>query len=59
MDNTDTPVFNHPGLKMLIALNASGKHIYGGTVSHEEVARRRKANKVARNQRKVNRQRGK
>lgn len=54
MDN-----INHPGLKMLIALNASGKHIYAGTVPPEEVARRRKANKVARNQNKVNRKKRK
>lgn len=59
MDNTDTPVFTHPGLKMLLALNASGKHIYAGTVSFDEVQRRRKANRVARKQRKVNRQKGK
>lgn len=40
---------------MLLALNHSGKHIYGGTVDPNEVARRRAANKVARRSRRVNR----
>lgn len=43
-----------PAASMLFALNASGKHIYGGTVPQAEVRRRRAANKVARRQRKVN-----
>lgn len=40
---------------MLLALNHSGKHIYGGTVAPAEVERRRAANKVARRSRRVNR----
>ena len=41
-------------LTILLALNKLGKHIYAGTVDPVEKARRRKANKVARAQRKVN-----
>lgn len=40
---------------ILFALNNTGKHIYAGTADPEVVAKRRKANKVARKQRKVNR----
>lgn len=42
---------------ILKALNTPslGKHIYGGTADPVAVAKRRKANKVARKQRKVNR----
>ena len=42
-------------LTILLALNKLGKHIYSGSVSPAEVARRRKANKVAKAQRKANR----
>jgi hypothetical protein len=42
---------------ILLALNNPklGKHIYGGTADPVAVAKRRKANKVSRKQRKVNR----
>lgn len=40
---------------ILFALNTMGKHVYAGTVSEAEIARRRKANKVARAKRKRNR----
>ena len=40
---------------ILGALNQTGKHIYAGTVSAKVVARRRAANKVARQSRRVNR----
>lgn len=42
---------------ILKALNTPSlrKHVYGGTVSSEEKAKRRKANKVARLQRRKNR----
>jgi hypothetical protein len=40
---------------VLIGLNATGKHIYGGTVPPAVVARRRAANKVARASRRANR----
>lgn len=42
---------------ILLALNNPrlGKHIYSGSVKPEEIARRRKANKVARVQRRKNR----
>lgn len=40
---------------VLTALNRLGKHIYAGTVDPIEVARRRKANKLARRQRRTNR----
>lgn len=32
---------------ILMGLNSTGKHVYAGTVSPEEKARRRKANKAA------------
>ena len=40
---------------VLIGLNRTGKHIYGGTVPPEIVARRRAANKMARKSRRANR----
>jgi len=40
---------------VLIGLNATGKHIYAGTVPPAVVARRRAANKVARKSRRANR----
>ena len=40
---------------ILYALNGSGKHIYGGTVSPKVIARRRAANKVASASRRKNR----
>lgn len=39
--------------KMLLALAASGKHIYQGTVSVAEKARRRRRNKAARHARRA------
>ena len=42
-----------PGL--LLALNRSGRHIYGGTVPAGVKARRRAANKTARASRRANR----
>lgn len=41
--------------RALVVLNASGRHIYAGTVPVAEVARRRAANKVARRSRAINR----
>lgn len=41
--------------RILFALNTLHKHVYSGTVEPEEIARRRKANKVARNSRRKNR----
>lgn len=43
--------------RLLLALNRSGKHIYEGTVSPEEKARRRARNKRARLSRRRNRER--
>ena len=40
---------------LLVAMNVMGKHVYAGTVPEAEIARRRKANKVARAQRRKNR----
>lgn len=40
---------------ILIALNRTGKHIYGGTVSDVEIAKRRKAGRAAKQARKANR----
>lgn len=51
---SDKPL-NVWGLMILMALNKTGKHVYGGTVDPEEIARRRKANKVARISRRKNR----
>lgn len=53
---TDKPI-NVFQTMILLALNNPrlGKHIYGGTADPVTVAKRRKANKVARKQRKVNR----
>lgn len=44
-----------PSNKALVALNESGRHIYGGTVSAGEKNRRRAANRVAKKSRKANR----
>jgi hypothetical protein len=46
---------NAYALTILLAMNRMGKHIYEGTVVPKEVTKRRKANKKARAQRKVNR----
>ena len=46
---------NSYALTILLAMNRMGKHIYEGTVPTKVVAKRRKANKKARAQRKVNR----
>jgi hypothetical protein len=50
-----TPTNN--GLQILLGLNRTGKHIYGGTVPYAEIQRRRKANKTARASRRTNRRR--
>lgn len=52
---TDKPI-NVFQTMILLALNNPklGKHIYGGTTDPVTVAKRRKANKLARKQRKVN-----
>jgi hypothetical protein len=42
-------------LAILGALNRSGRHVYAGTTPAPEVARRRKANRVARVSRRLNR----
>lgn len=42
-----------PSTKMLLAMAATGKHIYGGTVPAAVVARRRARNKRARAARKA------
>lgn len=41
-------------LTILYAMNRMGKHVYGGTVPAAVVAKRRKANKKAKSQRKIN-----
>lgn len=51
---SDKPL-NVWGVMILLALNKTGKHIYAGTVDPAEIARRRKANKVARISRRKNR----
>lgn len=48
-----------PASAMLLAINSTMSHVYGGTVPPAEVRRRRAANKVARASRKINRRRGK
>ena len=40
---------------ILAGLNSTGRHVYGGTVSHAEKSRRRAANKIARRSRRANR----
>lgn len=40
---------------LLVALNGSGKHIYGGTVPRHVIDRRRARNKAARVSRRTNR----
>lgn len=44
-----------PGTKMLLALAATGKHVYGGTVPAAVKARRRAASKAARRARRSGR----
>lgn len=51
----DVAKASSPSTKMLLALAATGKHIYGGTVAAATVARRRAANKRARVARKAGR----
>ena len=47
---------NHPyQFQILVGLNRTGKHIYGGTVPAAEIAKRRAKNKVARASRRKNR----
>lgn len=41
--------------RILLGLNRLGKHIYGGTVRADEIAKRRAKNKVARASRRKNR----
>ncbi len=56
MENFNLP--RSTTLPMLLALNASGKHIYAGTVPAATIQKRRAANRVARKSRRVNRIRG-
>ena len=53
-DPVELAAINPYQLTILLALNKLGRHIYSGSVAPGEKARRRKANKVARTQRKVN-----
>jgi len=46
---------NRPSTQMLMAISATGKHLYQGTVPAHIKARRRAANKAARIARKANR----
>lgn len=46
------------GKTILLGLNFTGKHIYAGTVPADKVARRRAANKRARQSRRINRRKG-
>lgn len=48
----------HYGLPRDILVGLQRKHMYAGTVPEAEVTRRRKANRVARRQRRTNRLRG-
>lgn len=52
---TELPKWNSYQLAILGGLNRLQKHIYAGTVGVAEKARRRKANKVARESRRRNR----
>lgn len=52
-----TPEPSPTSVGLLYALNGSGKHIYGGTVPAEVVARRRAANRAARAARRMHRTR--
>jgi hypothetical protein len=45
--------------RILIGLNTTGRHIYAGTVSEEEIARRRAAGKRARIARRITRRNAK
>lgn len=49
------PVNPPSGYSLAILMALQGKHVYSGTVSEAEKARRRAANKVARKSRKNNR----
>lgn len=49
------PVKPPSGYALAILMALQGKHIYSGTVSEAEKARRRAANKVARKARRANR----
>lgn len=49
------PSTDSRGLAVLLGLQSTGKHIYGGTVPPAVVAKRRAANKVARKSRRANR----
>lgn len=44
---------NPTGAPMLMALNSTGKHVYGGTVTAAVKAKRRAANKAARRARRA------
>ncbi len=46
------------GLAILIGLNRTGRHMYGGTVPPAEVERRRAKNKAAKRARRMNRRGG-
>lgn len=46
---------NRPSTQMLLAIGATGKHLYGGTVDPVTVAARRRRNKAARAARRVHR----
>jgi len=46
---------NRPSTQMLLAISATGKHLYQGTVSGAERADRRRRNKAARKARRANR----
>ncbi|GAA2022308.1 hypothetical protein WDZ16_13100 [Pseudokineococcus marinus] len=52
-----TPESSASSKGLLLALNQSGKHIYAGTVPPHVTARRRAANRAARQARRVHRAR--
>lgn len=51
----ELPKWNPYQLAILMGLNRLGKHVYAGTVPEAVKAKRRKANKVARQSRRKNR----
>lgn len=51
----DVRTANRPSTKMLLAISATGKHLYQGTVSGVEKANRRRRNKAARSARRARR----
>lgn len=51
----DVAKANSPATKMLLAISATGKHLYEGTVSAAEKSRRRAKNKAARRARRAGR----